>query len=1121
MQIIPRFNPYTMTDDQVLKLQTGQESSLKWALSAIQNNQNQESSTHIAICGPHGSGKSFFMRRLQIHFKPYKTISCFLFPEFQTHIYHPDDFLISIQSFFSNEQGFKMIPQWHTHSSDNWQNNCDLLNKLLEKSPYNHLIVCIENLNLLLSNHGAFSAEADQLHLKFFLENSPWLTLVTTNSYSNLSKSVSAFFENFENHDLSMWKESDQEEFIKKMFRMNDVSADAQELIKFKALKRFTGGSPRNTVIMADILQHKHIFKTSHALESTIDILTPFYQHLLFEMQPNQRLLIDAIIRGGEPCSLEKLAHRLQSKESDIHASVLSLVNAGYLTSEKNKQDLSILYLTDRLFSHYYRMRHVHTQKRTGMLSVVSEFLTTFYDHQELKKYAEEFYWEGNLLISQDLMHITLSHAGLNVDLLPWQDDPPSLFMAMDLCQSNTYDPPKSEKKALFQRNQLLDLFVSTQYGPEYINKRMLGKNILGSLFLNEKSRQYLFKRCIQNKLSYDQWIDMDLYFALERVQVKSGYKDILIQLMDQMACGEIIPDVIRESSMNRLKNNDSEIYHVLIAFFSDRLPFEMSSSDQYESHKICLNKMAKSNDYKAFHLEQMGWHKGCLKQFTEANKYFQQALDIRKKNGQIKRIAWIFGQMGWCYQSLKDYDLSLQFHENACEYYTRVEDLISMAWNIGCIGRIYGKNKQYEIAIKKHHEALRLLEQQKDTVLSGWNWSRIARNLTRLKRYDEAMNAHQKAMTMIENEKNKDLEAWNLEGMAWIYGKINQYDDAITTQQKALKYRSQEGNISQQAWNLEGIGWSLGKLGRYEEALKVLNRALKIREKTDHISGQAWNLEGIARHLGNLGNHDESIVAHERALVLQKKNKNIERQIWNFRGIAWNYKEISNYEQSIKYLKKALKESEKSDNSYWQAALWGLIGWDLRRTHRVAEAIHAHEKAITFFKAQKNSSAIQENAGQIAINYFILGQTGRAWHVLDHYGQSIRLPKKLMARIADAVIYLEKNVRKETAFKTGTNILDGIWYRRKQWDESYLIQCFFLSLIKAGIDIYFIQRLVHHMQKRCGNSLNTEFEIIVALIKYIYSGKNRQHLAKMNPEQRQAVEALIDALGVALANYV
>ncbi|MBF0449851.1 MAG: tetratricopeptide repeat protein [Candidatus Magnetomorum sp.] len=1115
MQIIPRFNPYSMTDDQILKLHTGQDASLKWMLSTIQNNQNQIHSKHVVVCGPYGSGKSFLLRRLQIHFKPYKTIACFLFPEVQTNIFHPDDFLASIQSVISCEYAFQLVPKWFSPSRDHWQKHLKTIGELLKKSSYKHVIIGIENLNTFLSEGGVFSSSSAQQLLKDFLTNSSWLTLVTTYAGCNLPDDANAIFKLFSCHNIPLWQEQDHERFIKKFFKKHDYSSDVQSKIKYKALARFTGGTPRNVLILADILRNEDLLSTTHALEKAMDIMTPFFQTQLFAMQPGHRLLIDALIRGGEPCSLKELGNRVQAKSSRISESISWLVNQGVLSMEACPPHETVMYITDRLFVHYYRMRHIHVHNRTKMLASVSEFLTTFYDHQELKQYAENFYWDGNVLIARDLMHIALSHAGLTIKALSWREDTPSLFHALNICEANDYELPKSEKKVVFQRSQMLDLLAASQYGPDHLDKKRLGRNILGSLFLDEKMRRYLFQKCIQNKLSQNQWMDLDLYLIVERIKLQDGYGDILIRLMDQIASGEILPDIIRESRIKRLKKDDPEIYHALIAFFSERLPFEVSSSEIFDSHKHCLTKLAKKEDVQAFHLEQMGWQMGWQKQFTKAVDYFQKALAVRKKNAHIKKQAWIFSQIGWCHQSLKEYEIALNFHEQACEYYSRFDDLINQAWNLGCIARIYGKRRHYETAIEKHHEALCLLEKQADRDLSAWNWSRIARNLTRLKRYDEAMNAHHTALNLIENENNIELEAWNLEGMAWIYGKIDQYEEAIKTQQKALKFRSQEGNISQQAWNLEGIGWGLGKLERYEEALKVLNRAFKIRERTRHVSGQAWNLEGIARYLGNLSRHEEAIAVHKRAFLLQEQKNNIDRQIWNYRGIAWNYKEMNVYDQSILFLYKALEKAERSDNLYWQPTLLGLIGWNLRQAHRLTDAIDAHEKAISIYKAQNNFSAIFENAGQVAINYFILGDTGRAWHILDHYGEGSKNPNKLISRMGDAVIYLEKNVRKATALKTGTDILDGIWYRRNQWNISPIIQCFFLALVKAEMDTFLIQKLVIYIHKRCGNLLDEPIHIIFALVKYIHSGRNPRLLKKMEPDQRRAVEALMESLGI------
>ena len=1117
MHAVSIFNPYTMTDDQILKLNTGQDKSFKWLLSIIQNNQRQKTPKHIVLCGPSGSGKSFLLRRLQIHFKPYKTIACFLFPESQNNIFHPDDLLLSIQSFISCEYAFQLIPKWPSKSRDQWLYHRKTIDRLIKKSSYKHIIICIEHLDRYFHKNSAFSSKAAQSKLRDFLVNTPWLTLITTQRGNGFIENFQPLEGVFHCHRLSAWNQQDHKHYFQQYFKKLDIVSHQQKKIKFNALSKFTGGIPRNAVILADIFKNDQIFSVTQALETSIDTLTPFFESQLFAMNPGHRLLLDALIRGGEPCSFSDLEKRVQANSSEIDSCLNWLVENHVLTREDNPFHDPFFSVTDRLFAHYYRIRHVHIQHRTGMLEAVSEFLMTFYDDHDVKQYADNYYNEGNILIARDLMHISLSHIGLTIKSLPWRDDVPALFTALNICKSNEFKHPKSEKKAIFQRKQLMDLLLSIQFGPDHGTKKRVGKYILGSLFLDEKKRRYLVQKCIQNKLSKDQWEDLDFYFTVEKIRLMDTYGDAVIQLMDYIASGDLIPEIMKESRAKRLKKEEPPIFHLLISFFSQRFSFEISSTEIIDSHQYCLEKIVKNKAFHSFHLEQMGWHKGCLKQFNEAIQDFQQALDVLDSNKPKQQQAWIFSQLGWCHQSLKNYDSALNYHEQAYQYYTVHNDLIDQAWNMGCMGRIYGKLKQYKQAIEKHHEAIDLLNNNADSELVAWNWSRIARNLTRLKQYDEAMTAHHNALEIINKVHNKSLEAWNLEGMAWIYGKINQYDEAIKAQQKALTIRSHEGNLSQQAWNLEGIGWSLGKLERYDEALKVLNRALKIREKDQHVLGQAWNLEGIARYLGDLGHFEEAISAHERALILQIQEKNSERQIWNYRGIAWNYKEMNIYGQSVLYLQKALKEAEQSDNVYWQATLLGLIGWDLRRAHRLTEAITAHEKAVTLYKAQKNSAAVLDNVGQIAINYFILGNTGRAWHILDHYSATTKTPQKMISRIGDAVIYLEKNVRKETAYQTGKNILDGIWYRRrKNWEILPIIQCFFLTLIKEKLDTFLLHNLAMYVRQRFRPLLNDEhLNIIFLLIKYLHSGKNIRTLHTMNPDQRHAIEIMIETLGI------
>jgi tetratricopeptide (TPR) repeat protein len=1107
MEEIPLFNPYTMSDDQILKVQTGQDTHVKKILAAIQNNQNAFASKHIVICGPGGIGKSFLMRRLQIHFKPYSTIAFFLFPEIPAHMYCANDFLKNIQQFLLSKE----CENQSKPDANKWNKNSRIIDQILFESQYKHIIVGIENLHLLLSEQGIFSNSVQKNTFLDLLQNKSWLTLITTHK-GNFSRELAPFFQTFSRYDLSKWSNLEHKQYLKRIFSLYQEPDTDYQKVRQNELSRFTGGLPRNAAIMANILRQNDFFSTINTLEKTIDWLTPYFQNQFFSLMPQYRILIDALICSKEPCTIKEIEHRIHLSEKEISQNLCWLREHGYLNECVQKDNTQAYSLKDRIFVHYYRKRHEFPKTHGSLLSNVSEFVTTFYSNTDLIKIARDCYTNANLSTSKDLLKIILSHAGISIDLLSCAKNLEWLFQAVDICFSDDFKFPKSEKKlaAIFQ--QMRDLIKACQNSPDDFDKNRFAYMITNNLFIDKKMILFLFQKCIHNQLSYNQWIDLDLFFYRQEYKIHMAYGGFLVPFLRQIKDGHIIPDEINEMRINRLKKNDPDIYYALVAFCSARFPFEITSKDQLEAHRRCLS-MTQDIDFQVFHLEQIGWHLGCVKAYSEAISYFQKALTIREKQHNRLKQAWITGQIGWCHQLQKEYDDSLQYHQTACSIYNDENDIINYAWNVGCIGRIYGKLGTYETALNKHCEAIDILDKNFDIKQIAWNWSRIARNQTCLKRYDLAMNAHQTALEILENDRDHDLKAWNLEGLAWIYGKVNQHDDAIKAQQKALKYRSQEGNISQQAWNLEGIGWSLGKLGRFEEALKVLNRALKVREKSRHYKGQAWNLEGIARYLGRLARFNEAITAHENALILQEKANNYERQIWNYRGIAWNHKEMNNYDQSIHALKQALACAEKSENIYWQAALWALIGWDYHKIHSLADSIKAHEKAISFYQTLNNGAGVLENAGQMAINYFILGQTGRAWNVLDHYSDLKPSPNKMVARIGDVIIYLIRHVRQNIAYRTAVNIIDGLLLRRKNWDILPIMQAFLLSLIVADLDIKFTHRLVRYVRKRYQNNSSSHLLAIFDLVEYINQNWNTDFLNKMERNRRQAMESLIDAI--------
>ena len=204
---------------------------------------------------------------------------------------------------------------------------------------YDHLVVGVENFDLLFSKGGAFSTDENQHLLRSFLTENVGFTFIATTLHADLDSHYDkALFHAFAKYELKPWEEKHHEEYLKKYSDREGLQSQSQfsdiSTAQLKALTKFTGGIPRITVIMTDVLTHDRLDSAAQTLEKTIDMLTPFYQDLIERMPPKSKLLFDALIRGGEPCSQSELAIRVGTTQNLITQSFNWLMGNNYIRVE-------------------------------------------------------------------------------------------------------------------------------------------------------------------------------------------------------------------------------------------------------------------------------------------------------------------------------------------------------------------------------------------------------------------------------------------------------------------------------------------------------------------------------------------------------------------------------------------------------------------------------------------------------------------------------------------------------------------------------------------------------------------------------------------------------------------
>jgi tetratricopeptide (TPR) repeat protein len=705
MQKILRFNPYNMPDDLILNLNTGREKELEFASEIIKSNIDAaQAPQHILISGPRGIGKSFFLRLIQIELKNQQNIEFYLFPEEQENFFQPVDLLKNIQKFILNEPQSEYISKWDSGGRKEWDKQLENLKKIMSEQNNTNFVIGIENFDLLFKKNGAFENKKNQFLLRHFLTHTPKLTLIATTLYPDLDTEYDkALFHMFAKHELMPWQDLQHEAFFNKKMEIDQKKASEISHAQLKALTKFTGGIPRITVIISDILSKEGLDPIAQNLEHTIDGLTAYYQDLLSRIPTKSKMLFDALIRGGEPCSQSELAKRVGTAQNVIAKSFNWLITHKYLTVDIPEGERQRIYsVRDRLFAHYYRMRQIDINTNKSVIAIMSEFLTTFYTEKRLRRYAKSFLECGDTDKSRDLLHIIMKKSGIETKNLSWKDDVQDMLNGLNLLEEvkgipfdldkETFDEDESIDES--QLKQMQDMLSACQRGPKDIDKKEFAKLLFDSISFSKKEKLKIAQKFINGKIFDKQW---------------QGFFDILKE-------EELKSQGIKLSQLGKYK--EAVTYH--------KNALELSIKEKNISGQVR-------------NLEQIGWNLEKFGKYAEAITYRKQALELVIKENNILDQTWNVTKIGLNFQFIDK-------HEEAIKYYKQALELAIKENNVSyqlLIFLLLGTNLEhvgkYEEAIKYHNQRLKWAIKKKDIEEQAWNLGRISTNLLLLKKENEA----------------------------------------------------------------------------------------------------------------------------------------------------------------------------------------------------------------------------------------------------------------------------------------------------------------------------------------------------------------------------------------------
>lgn len=243
------------------------------------------------------------------------------------------------------------------------------------------VLLMVENVNRLLERQIRYESEVHLLR-KLLIEED-WLMMIGTSPthLSAVTEPEKPLFEFFQVKLLAELTPDEQQEMLYKLAALEHDPEVEEELHRFRsrlrALYHFTGGNPRLTVMLYDLVAHQHIKDVKTELDFLLDQLTPFYQSRMNELPDQEGKLLEVMALMTEGCTPTELAHEARMAPKLVRGLMTRLERSGYIRREQRRKKRTVYIMPERFFRLWHQMNHSRTAR--GRIQYLLEFFSTWY----------------------------------------------------------------------------------------------------------------------------------------------------------------------------------------------------------------------------------------------------------------------------------------------------------------------------------------------------------------------------------------------------------------------------------------------------------------------------------------------------------------------------------------------------------------------------------------------------------------------------------------------------------------------------------------------------------------------------------------------------------------------
>ena len=403
--------------ERLRRTSVGRERMLDNAIESLRGSVGRKSKQHMLFIGPRGIGKTHLLSCIEDTVQSDEALSASVvvvrFPEESNQTRSFADFLIGVCQILKDV--LEDEPQWtdlfaRVQTEDDNTRVVDTLvpairqrNRRCDRT----LLIMLENLGEILTRQIRNKNDIASLR-KFLMADNGCLLLATAPLHFDGITDIGQPFYDF--FDIQILENLNFEETVE-VIRLNldwDGRKDILETYddmrpRLQALYRMTGGNPRLTMMLYELIAHESVANVQDQFHLLLDRISPFYQSRLNDLPPAQRALLECLasMRDQEKTPAA-IAARMRMSQQETSSLLKRLSDAHYLRAAQHPRDKrSRLYTIREGFFDIWLAMNLSRSARKR-LPFLLEFFNLFYpsiDAREEKRrlLREKLIAEGNV----------------------------------------------------------------------------------------------------------------------------------------------------------------------------------------------------------------------------------------------------------------------------------------------------------------------------------------------------------------------------------------------------------------------------------------------------------------------------------------------------------------------------------------------------------------------------------------------------------------------------------------------------------------------------------------------------------------------------------------------------